>query len=226
MTAPTCRLFWLHFSACAAPFSQPNPKISAQRRLNFGLGLAVGADEPHPAEFIRSLAVVDVEHRLTQTRRDRTRGAVSHGPFPLSGDRVPDRDNRAEGATCERLGDAPITAALLPLVERERLLRDRVTEPSRQPQDRVSGDARQQGSTQRRRAEAGAFGGRLHEEQVATARFLDVSTLAGVQPHDVVAIVGRGPSLGDVGAAIVAATLGRTGTARRRTDVLGRYPQS
>src|SRR6476620_2989508 len=37
MTAPTCRLFWLHFSACAAPFSQPNPKISAQRRLNFGL---------------------------------------------------------------------------------------------------------------------------------------------------------------------------------------------
>src|SRR4029078_5405711 len=40
MTAPTCRLFWLHFSACAAPFSQPNPKISAQRRLNFGLGMA------------------------------------------------------------------------------------------------------------------------------------------------------------------------------------------
>jgi len=23
--------------SCAAPFSQPNPKISAQRRLNFGL---------------------------------------------------------------------------------------------------------------------------------------------------------------------------------------------
>src|SRR6185312_11857738 len=100
MTAPTCRLFWLHLSACAAPFSQPNPKISAQRRLNFGLegsragavasGWAVGLGALLPgiprAAFASTLAdIASVSSSRPSNRLFREWSAGKGGGYPRFG---------------------------------------------------------------------------------------------------------------------------------------------
>src|SRR5689334_8431810 len=189
---------------------------SMPRQRSTGRSGALG----QPAGGVAPPPVLDVEELLAQRHRGRPGLAVGDHEVPGARLDLADRRDPRGGAAREGLGDRAVGDAGPPLVDREAPLGDRVAHLAGQGDQRVSGDAGQQGAGQLRGHQLGVVAGAEDEEQVHPAHLLDVALLRRVEPHDLVAAGLDGLLLRQQARGVVAGALDVAGAAGRGPDVV------
>src|SRR6202171_6438483 len=165
-----------------------------------------------PVVRVGRAAVLDVDQLLAQPHRDGAGRAAADEKIAARGTHLADRRDDGRRAAGEGLFQLSAGGISAPLVDRVGLLAHARAGILRERDDRIAGDARQDGAERRRRERTVVE----HEEDVHAAEFLDVATLDRIEENDLIAAVIDGLGLRAPGRCVIAAAFDRTGAADRR----------
>src|ERR1700682_6066049 len=177
-------------------------------------------DLSDPVVRVGRAAVLDVDKLLAQPHGDGAGSTAADEKIAARRTHLADRRDDGRRAAGERLFQLAAGGIGAPLVDRVGLLAHARARILRQRDDRIAGDAGQDGAERRRRERTVVE----HEEDVHAAEFLDVAALDRIEENDLIAAVTDGLGLRAPARGGNSAAFDGAGAADRGARVVLRHP--